>query len=146
MGLLEDIGDGPVGLDTALFIYWMEDNPRYAPVLEPLFGAIDSGRLQATTSALTLLETLVVPLREGDLVLAERYEAALTQSRGLQCLDIDRDVLRAAAQLRAATRMRTPDAIQLATCLAAGCSAFVTNDRRLRSLPSLRVLELDSYL
>jgi predicted nucleic acid-binding protein len=35
-----------------------------------------------------------------------------------------------------------PDAIHLATAIAAGASAFVTNDRRLRVIPRLNVVQL----
>ncbi|WP_225896572.1 type II toxin-antitoxin system VapC family toxin [Amazonocrinis nigriterrae] len=36
-----------------------------------------------------------------------------------------------AAQLRADSNLRTPDAIQIATAIRAGASFFVTNDARL---------------
>ena len=48
-------------------------------------------------------------------------------------VDLTRDRLRLAAQVRAATGAGTPDALQLAASLASRCSAFVTNDRRLLS-------------
>jgi predicted nucleic acid-binding protein len=147
VGLKTDIGEGPVGLDTAVFVYWIEAHPRYAPVVEPLFEAIDAGRLVAVTSGLSLLEVLVVPLRAGDLDLAARYEALLTRSRGLRLMEMDRRQLRLAAQLRATFgRLRTPDALQLAAALGSRCSSFVTNDRRLPSIPGLPVVQLRDYL
>ena len=145
MGLVSDAGDGPVGLDTVAFIYLIEQHPTYLPILEPLFQAIDGGQLEGVTSELTLLETLVVPLRHGDLPLADRYEEILTQSRGLRCVELSREVLRDAAYLRAVTGVKTPDALQLATALRCGASAFVTNDRDLPSPPGLRVLRIDDY-
>jgi predicted nucleic acid-binding protein len=60
-------------------------------------------------------------------------------------VELGHSVLRAAAQLRARFQVRTPDALQLASALATGCSAFVTNDRRLPDLPGLRVIALDRY-
>jgi hypothetical protein len=39
-------------------------------LLRPLFRRIDDGDLPAVTSALTLLETLVIPYRAGNLDLA----------------------------------------------------------------------------
>jgi hypothetical protein len=36
-----------------------------------------------------------------------------------------------------------PDALQIATALAAGCEIFVTNDRALRRATELRVVTLD---
>jgi hypothetical protein len=91
------VGSGPVGVDTAIFIYFIEEHPQFLPLLEPLFREVNSGRKELVTSALTLLEVLVVPYRSGDHLLAGRYEALLTQSRGVQVADISRDHLRAAA-------------------------------------------------
>lgn len=146
MGLVEDVGSGPVALDTAPIIYFIESHGWLAPIVEPLFEAIDAGRVQAVTSAVTLLEVMVVPLRRGDLPLAELYERLLTRSRGLTLREIDRGLLKAAAQLRAATRIKTPDALQMSAALAERCTAFVTNDRRLPSVPGLRVIQVESYL
>lgn len=146
MGVIEEIESGPVGLDTVVFIYFIEEHPRHLPLIEPLFTAIDAGTLEGVTSSLTLLETLVVPYRVGNVPLAERYEALLTRSRGIRMLDLDRPLLRAAAHLRAGLRVRTPDAIQLAAALAARCSAFLTNDRDLPPVPGLKILQLQDYL
>jgi len=142
---MADLGPGPVGVDTGIFIYFIEEHPRFLPLIEPLFREADKGRRALVTSALTLLEVLVVPYRSGDHSLAERYEALLTQSRGLRVAEISRDHLRAAAQLRAATGVKTPDALQLVAAMSAGCSAFLTNDRDLPPIPGLRILQLSSY-
>ena len=146
MGLIDEIGAGPVALDTVAFIYFIEENPRFLRVVERVFEAIDEGRLAAVTSSLTLLEVLVVPFRLGNTVLADRYEEALTRGRGLTLIDIDRGQLRAAAQLRSVfPRLRTPDAIQVSAALSAGCSAMLTNDRELPVIPGLRILQLKDY-
>jgi predicted nucleic acid-binding protein len=97
------------------------------------------------TSAATLLEVVVVPYRPGNLALAERYEALLTRSRGLLLVDLDRAHIRAAAQLRAVHRIRTPDALQLAAALSHGCATFLTNDRALPKLRGIRILQLRDY-
>ena len=47
MGLIDDAGKGPIGLDTAPFIYLIEEHPRFLRVVEPLFVAIDTGRRAA---------------------------------------------------------------------------------------------------
>ncbi len=145
MALIDDLGAGPVGVDTAVFIYFIEENERFLPAIAPVFGAANSGKLQLVVSALTLLEVLVVPYRAGDAALAQRYEAVLTRSRGVRMIDLTRDHLRLAAQLRAATGVATPDALQLAASLAGGCSAFLTNDRRLPTVPGLRIVQLGTY-
>lgn len=146
MGLLTDLGPGPVALDSSIFIYFIEENPEFLPLVEPVFLAIAEGRLQAVTSSLTLLETLVVPLRTGQTALAQRYEELLTASRGLRLVQIDLPLLRAAALLRARTSIKTPDAIQVAAALSTGCTSFLTNDRDLPAALGIKVLKLRSYL
>ena len=143
---MEDIGGGPVGLDTAVFIYFIEEHTTYLPLVEPLFVAIDAGPLEGVTSGITLLETLVAPYRAGDDPLAERYEALLSRSRGIRLVDLDRPLLRAAAQLRARIRLKTPDALQVAAALSANCPVYLTNDRDLPPIPGLRTLQLRDYL
>jgi len=147
MGLRADLGPGPTALDTALFIYYIEANEAFLPLVAPIFEDVAAGRREVVTSSLTLLEVLVVPYRAGNLALASRYEAYLSGSRGVRLVDIDRSHLRTAAQLRALhPGVRTPDALQLAAALSAGCSAFLTNDRELPAVPGLKVLKLRSYL
>jgi predicted nucleic acid-binding protein len=92
------------------------------------------------------MEVLVLPYRNGNLALAERYEALLTRSRGLRFIDVDRAVLRNAAQIRATLRLKPPDALQVGTALLAGCTALLTNDRRIPSVPSLNILQLKNYV
>jgi predicted nucleic acid-binding protein len=144
--LIDDLGAGPVGVDTAVFVYFIEEHDRFLPTIAPLFAAADAGKLELIASALTLLEVLVVPYRAGNIELAERYEAVLTRSRGVRMIDLSRDHLRLAAQVRAATRAATPDALQLATSLASRCSAFITNDRHLPAVPGLRIIQLAAYV
>jgi predicted nucleic acid-binding protein len=146
MGLMADLGPGPVALDSAVFIYFIEDDPRRAPLVAPLFLEADQGTRELVTSALTMLEVLIVPYRAGNRLLADRYEALLTRSRGIRLVDLTRDQLRAAAQLRATTGIKTPDALQLVAALAAGCRTFLTNDRRLPGIPGLQIRQLASYL
>ena len=146
MALMADLGHGPVGVDSVIFIYFMEEHPQFIPLLEPLFREVDGGRRELVTSAITLLEVLVVPYRSGDHLLAGRYEALLTQSRGVWVAEISRDDLRAAAQLRAVTGIKTPDSLQLVAALAAGCTSFLTNDRDLPQIAGLRILQLSSYV
>ena len=145
MGLIDAIGAGPVALDTSVFIYFIEAHPSYLPLIKPIFVKVDQGDLQAATSALTLLEVLVVPYRDGNLPLAERYEQLLTRGQGLRMVPLDNAHLRAAAQLRAVHGVRTPDAIQLAAALSARCTTFVTNDRSIRGVAELRILQLEEH-
>jgi predicted nucleic acid-binding protein len=145
VGLVDDLGAGPVGVDTSIFVYFIEADPRFLPIVRPLFIAADEGRVVLVTSALTLMEVLVMPYRAGDDRLAARYEALLSAAGGVRLIPIDPGTLRAAARIRAVNGTRTPDALQLAAALGAGCTSFVTNDRRLPAIGKLRILQLGAY-
>lgn len=145
MGLIADLGADPVALDTAIFIYLIEEEPRYLPHILPLFEEASQGQRELVTSALTLLEVLVVPYRAGNRQLAQQYEDLLTRSRGIRMIELTRDQLRAAAQLRAVAGAKTPDALHLVSAIGAGCKTFLTNDRRLPIVPGLRVIQLSTY-
>ena len=145
MGLVEALGDGPVAVDSVAFIYFIEQHPKYVGLLRPLFEAAEHRTIQLVTSAVTLLEVLVVPLRNANAELAKRYELLLTNGRGLHLVEIDIGQLRLAAEIRARRGVRTPDALQLAAALTMRCPTFVTNDKGLQALPGLHVLQLDTF-
>jgi predicted nucleic acid-binding protein len=137
---------GPVGLDSSVFIYLVEEHPRYLPIVRPLFEAIDAGRLSAVTTSLTQMEVLVVPLRTQNVLLARRNDEMHARTRGLRHADIDHLHVRNAAQLRAQwPKLRTPDALQLAAALLGGCSSFVTNDERLPAIGGLKMIKVKDY-
>ncbi len=144
MGLIERLGPGPIAVDTSIFIYWIEEHAAYLPEIEPLFEQAAAGRRELVTSSLTLLELLVVPYRSGNRRLAAQYEAVLTQARGIRLVDISLEHLRIAPQIRAATTIKTPDALQLATALDQRCPVFLTNDRRVPDVAGVRVVTLSA--
>jgi predicted nucleic acid-binding protein len=74
VGLSADLGRGAAAIDTSIFIYFIEEHPRFLSLVLPLFEEADGGKRELVTSAVTLLEVLVVPYRAGDVQLAERYE------------------------------------------------------------------------
>jgi predicted nucleic acid-binding protein len=135
-----------MAVDTCVFIYFIESDPTWLPVVRPLFAAAGVGEASLVTSSLTLLEVLVIPYRSGDLALAERYEALLSRGRGLSLVEMDRPILKAAAQLRARYRLKTPDSLQIAAALASRCTSFVTNDRKIPDIPGLRIVQLSELI
>ncbi len=127
-----------LGLDTAPIIYFIEDHPDYAPQLTPIFTRIADGSLVGLTSTITLCEVLIHPLRLSQPILASQYRELLLESQSFRCLPIDPATAELGAHLRATYHLRTPDALQLACAILAGCEAFLTNDRgltRVRELP-----------
>lgn len=134
-----------LGVDTAPLIYFIEQHPRYGPMVSPVFYLISEGRIAGVTTVVTLVEVLTQPLRRGDQQLADQYKAVLESSDHLAMVSIDSSTAESAALLRAMHGLRTPDALQLAAALDAGCEAFLTNDARLSRIPGLKMLVLDEF-
>jgi predicted nucleic acid-binding protein len=123
-----------IGLDTALFIYHFENNPTYLPFTRELFSSIEMGEKKGITSTITLLEIIFKPIELGRVDVARKYEAILVNFPNLEIVDLDRDVIRQAARLRAEYRILPPDALQFAASLLHGAQCFVTNDGLLKRL------------
>ena len=137
------MGVDRLGFDTAPVIYFVEAHPRYDALVTAVFQRVAAGTLSGVTSVITLTEVLVHPLRQANSRLGDEYRSLLLTSGDFQTLPIDAVVAEQAAVLRARYDLRTPDALQIATAIAAGCTALLTNDARLQRVTELRVLVLD---
>ena len=146
MGLVDELQGVRVCMDTAPIIYFIEKNPKYLGVLKPVFLEIDTGRIEAITSTITLLEVLVHPFRTKNDILAEKYRDILLYSEGLTTFGIFHEVSEMSSKLRAKYSIRTPDAIQIAVGLLYRASKFLTNDSALKKVSDIDVLVLDDFL
>jgi predicted nucleic acid-binding protein len=126
-------------LDACALIYRFEEvvpwNARLAKLIADLRRRYAG--LQLAVSRLSYLECRVQPLREGDEALALRY-AALFAAPELHTVEIDANVIEGATRIRAQFGLRTPDAIQAASCLSLDVEhIFLTNDSTFRRVPRL---------
>ena len=137
---------GIAGIDTSIFIYHLEAHEKYSALTQKIFSSMESGKWQGITSTITLMEINVHPWQVGREDVARKYEALLINFPNLTIINVDREVARIAAQLRARFGVRPPDAVQVAASLVAGAHGFLTNDRRLSGLQSLTdIIVLDDY-
>jgi predicted nucleic acid-binding protein len=132
-----------LGFDTAPFIYFVERHPAYVALMRDVFGRVDAGRISGYSSVITLTEVLTRPRQEGNTTIATAYRSLLLGSRNFTLLSINPTIADAAAELRARYGLHTPDALQIAASISAGCQAFLTNDAALRRVTEVRVLLLD---
>jgi len=93
-----------------------------------------------------LLELTVRPLRLGRQDVADDYEVLLDYFPNFELEPISRDILLEAAALRARQRLRTPDAIQIATGLRTGATLAVTNDEGWRNFPLIETVILSDLI
>lgn len=135
-----------VGLDTAPFIYFIEDVALYGDLLEPVFDRLENHGLRAVTSTVTLAEILTKPLADKNFGLVDEIKFTLKTFSTLSMVAIDEKLAEAAALIRARYRFRLPDALQIAAAIDGDATLFVTNDGRLKKIDTIEVLVLDDYL
>jgi predicted nucleic acid-binding protein len=137
---------GTVGIDTSIFIYQFENNSTYETLTKTFFKGMEAGRFHGVTSTITLMELTVLPWRKGYENVAREYEAVLVNFPNLSIVDIDRNVARLAAKLRADFKIYPADALQVSASLQGGAKAFVTNDKKLTVLHAIiEILLLDDF-
>ncbi|HEV2122779.1 MAG TPA: type II toxin-antitoxin system VapC family toxin [Chloroflexota bacterium] len=135
-------GVSSLGIETSPFIYFIERHPAYVSLLREVFRRMDVGIIAGFSSVITLTEVITKPKQEGNNAIAVVYRNLLLHSRHFTLVPIDATVAEHAADLRAHYRLRTPDALQVATAITAGCQAFLTNDHALRRITGIKVLVL----
>ena len=145
MGPLTLPTHGPVYLDANGFIYSVERVEPYRTLLEPMWRQARAGEFDVANSDITILETFVKPLRDGDEVV-ETLLRSMFDAHEVSLIPATRELWEAAARIRAETGLATPDALHAATALLAGCAAFITNDTDFRRVQGLPVVVLDDLL
>lgn len=133
-------GVSAVYLDACTVIYLVEGAPPFqaaaAASVAPYQGDPDVVLL---TSRLTRMECRVKPLRDGQAALLAVYES-LFAARRMSLAELSPAVVERATDLRARYRVRTPDALHLATAIEARAIAFITGDATLTRCTELNVL------
>jgi predicted nucleic acid-binding protein len=117
-----------IGLDTSVFIYQLEANPRYVKLTEKIFASLERSH-RAYTSTITMTELLVQPYRDLNDQRVDEFYSLLSTFPNLEWVAPNLEIADLAARLRAEHRLRTPDALQAATAAHSGVTCFITNDR-----------------
>ena len=110
--------------------FQLSKHPRYAPLTRTVLERIESGRAGGLTTTITLAELLTVPAQAADQRAMQDYELYLTHFPNLRLVPLDANLARETARVRAASKLRMPDAVQVAAARLYKADAIVTNDRR----------------
>lgn len=128
-----------IGLDTLVFIYALEYDPKFAHRAEKVLASVEAGKYNACFSVIGIVELLTGPKALGLPNVAEDYKQRLQRFPNLEILDIGHAVVDIASDLCAKYRLRVPDAIHIATAISCGATFFVTNDRALKKVKEIPV-------
>jgi len=129
--------------DTMLFIYWLEDNPQFAPRVDAIHKRMEERGDQLITAAFTVGELLAGPYRVGAWKLAAETKGLL-RSIISEFIPFSLDTADHYAQIRGTHGLSPADAIHLACAASAGTDLFLTNDKRLagKIVPGIQFVAL----
>jgi predicted nucleic acid-binding protein len=146
MGLISLSPGERVYIDTQFLIYWLENSTSYYELCDVLWSELRATRVAPCVSELSIHECLVRPIRQGDEALIKRYDGAFGD-RTINFIPVVREILRRAASIRARyTRIKTPDAIHIATAEWLDCKLIITNDEAWRGATSVKIVLIDSLM
>jgi predicted nucleic acid-binding protein len=142
MGIRADLKGQRAYFDSNIFIYLMEGFAGFEDVLADIRQSILNREADVLSSELSLCEVLVAPFRASNAELAKTYRNFLETSGAFQLVPTSREIYVSASFLRAEARLKTADAIHVATAVQAGCTVFVSNDLDIRLPKGLRHIKL----
>ena len=145
MGTLTLPDGGAVYIDANAVIYSVERIEPYHGLLAPMWDGARAGGFSIASSELVVLETLIKPLRDDNARLEELFRSILSAEE-LGLVPATLPLWEDAARIRAATGLKTSDALHAATALGIGCSLFITNDSDFRRVRELPLVVLDDLL
>jgi predicted nucleic acid-binding protein len=135
-----------VYLDANVFIMAFEQAGARSDHAWWILDAVEGGEIIGATSEITLAEILVKPLERSAADLASAYDTMIVSGPNFEVLPVRRDVLVAAAGIRAGRQsVRLPDAVHIASAVAMGCEFFVTDDRRIKMPDGMKLLGVDPF-
>ena len=135
-----------IALDTSIFIYQLESNPKYLPYTDPIFRWLEQPSSAAITSTITMTELLVLPYHESDQHRANDFYGLLATYPNLDWIAPNLETADLAARIRALHRLRTPDALQAATAIHTLSTGFVTNDPVFERVEGFETMVLDQLV
>jgi predicted nucleic acid-binding protein len=132
-----------IALDTSIFIYHLEPNPKYLAHTDAIFSWIERSGSKAVTSTITMAELLVLPYREGDEQRANDFYGLLSTYPHLDWIAPNLEIADLAARIRALHRLQTPDALQAATATYSQATGLITNDAVFARVRNFETMILD---
>ncbi|MGP1677536.1 MAG: type II toxin-antitoxin system VapC family toxin [Burkholderiales bacterium] len=127
--------------DASALIYLIEGKAPFGSKVRTELAAAAAKHpdLGSAVSRLTWLECRVGPMRANDTAALAAFDAFFARP-DLVWVEMNRDVVELAAAIRVKHGLRTPDALQAASCLQLGTNhLFLTGDAAFKRVAGLKV-------
>ena len=131
-------------IDTAPFIYLLEDNPLYSQQVRKYISDCFMAEYDFYTSLLTVAEYCVVPYRLNCQEKIEYFEQFILDVN-IQLIELTKEIAQLSSQIRAKySAIKMIDALQIATAITENCSAFLTNDKQLQQIQEINCILIEN--
>jgi predicted nucleic acid-binding protein len=126
--------------DSSALIYLVECKEPFASSVRTELAATAKRHptLGSAVSRLTWLECRVRPMKHNESATLAAFDAFFARP-DLVWVELTRDVVELAAAIRVRHGLRTPDALQAASCLQLGQHVFLTGDQTFKRVAGLNV-------
>ena len=134
--------------DTMLFVYWLEDHPRYAKRVRHILSKMKERQDQLCTSSFTVGEILVGPYKMGASETTRQIREVF-RAPFVEIIPYTIETADLYAGIRAQHGVSPADSIHLACAAQARIDLFLTNDTALvgKVIPGIQFIAgLDSNL
>lgn len=136
-------GKKSIALDAMILIYYAEAHPEWGAFSRAILQCAEEGNKQLYISAIALTEVLTGYRKQKDRGAEEIFWNMLQAlAPSLSIIPITIEVADRAATLRVKYGLRTPDALHIATAIAVGADAYITNDTKLKAVREIEVITL----
>jgi len=127
--------------DTMLFVYWLEDHPRYAKRVRQILERMKVRQDELCTSSFAVGEILVGFYKSGSPETANRVRE-IFRPPVVQVIPYTLETAEFYAGIRAKGGVSAADAIHLACAASARTDLFLTNDKNLvgRTIPGIQFI------
>ncbi|MFY9909113.1 MAG: PIN domain-containing protein [Candidatus Sulfotelmatobacter sp.] len=135
--------------DTMLFIYWLEENPRFGKRVDEIWSRMQERNDQLITGALALGEVYAGAYKQG--ANKERIQAvkAALEDAVSEVIPFTVETAVVFGQIKGSLNIASAGAIHLACAASAGTDLFLTNDKNLvgKVIPGIQFIAgLDSNI
>lgn len=135
--------DSKIFIDTAPFIYALENNELYSSKVQKAFIDYYDSFTSLSTSFLTFTEYCVVPYKENNLQKIKDFETFIFDAQ-IEIVSLTKEVAEYASFIRSKYQgIKAMDALQLASAIQNNCDVFLTNDKQLKQVQEISVLLVD---
>lgn len=133
-------------LDANVIIYFLEENTDFWNKVEQVFQECEANNIQLLTSDITVCECLMRPYKDGNYALIALYEQFFqSTSKTVNIAPVETSILLETPKIASDTKLKTIDAIHLATAEFYSCDALLTNDKAFRSSEMVQIFQLSQF-